>query len=131
MRMKGEPARRMKPEFDIYWEGIVKGNPTLTVKRIRITTLSLKSIAQHAHRKGTRLDSFEACWSGIAAQSPTLRAARIEISTQSVRNIARYAFGGNKTALRKLKDELMGLVDEFAKAGARAAKTLEPKNPIF
>jgi len=108
----------------------VQGNPTLKVRRIRITTVSLKSIARHAHGKGTRLDTFDACWNGIVAQSRVLQATRVEISTQSVRSIAQYAFGDAKNAMQKISDELMGIVDEFTKAGVRAARTLNAKNPF-
>jgi hypothetical protein len=109
MRMRGKTAQ-MKSEFETYWEGIVQGNPTLNVRRIRITTVSLKSIAQHAHGKGTRL--------------------RVEISTQSVRSIAKYAFGDANNAMQKISHELIGIVDEFTKAGVRAARTLKAKNPF-
>jgi hypothetical protein len=129
MRMRVKTAQ-MNSEFETYWEGIVKGNPTLKVKRIRITTASLKSMAQHAHRKGTRLDTFEACWNGIVAQSRVLQATRVEISTQSVRSIAKFAFGDTKNAMQKVSDELMGIVDELTKAGVRAARTLNAKNPF-
>ena len=129
MRMRGKTAQ-MKSEFETYWEGIVQGNPTLKVRRIRITTVSLKSIAQHAHGKGTRLDTFDACWNGIVAQSRVLQATRVEISTQSVRSIAKYAFGDANNAMQKISDELIGIVDEFTKAGVRAARTLNAKNPF-
>jgi len=54
----------------------------------------------------------------------------VEISTESVRSIAQYAFGDANNALRKISDELMGIVDEFTKAGVRAARTLNAKNPF-